>query len=181
QFTLPIELVSFKGSLIGSKATLQWVTATEINAKEFGIEKSSDGLGFAPIGTIAANNKSEGSSYTFDDANLSANVNYYRLKLVDKDGSFKYSNVVALKSNNALITTLSLFPNPVINAVTVSHSKAENGAILQVVSINGKTIATYNVATNATQTSIDASLLLSGQYIINYTNKQQHSTVTFIK
>lgn len=181
QFTLPITLSSFSGSLINTKASLQWATTSEINAKEFVIERSNTANDFLAVGTVTARNSGGGSNYTFDDANLSKGINYYRLKLVDKDGSFKYSNVVAIKLDDKATHGLSIFPNPVTSTLTFTHDKAEDGTTIKIVAVSGKTIAQYTVAKNATQTSIDASQFMSGQYFINYIGNGKNVTTSFIK
>ena len=70
QLIIPVELMSFKGSLINDKAALQWETASERNAKEFIIEKSTDAKAFSSIGTVAAKNTAQKSTYDFDDTKL---------------------------------------------------------------------------------------------------------------
>ena len=178
---IPVELMSFKGSLIQDKAALQWATASERNAKEFIVEKSTDAKEFAAIGTVAAKNTSNITNYSFDDAKLSENVNYYRLKMVDTDGSFKYSNVVALRLGSKSSKGISVFPNPVANNMTINHTEATEGATISIVSINGSTVAQYNVAKNAIQTSLDVTQLVAGQYFIKFTDKGKSITTAFIK
>lgn len=179
--TIPVELMSFKGSLINDKANLQWATASEINAKEFIIEKSTNAKEFAPIGTVAAKGGNAKTTYDFDDSKLNEDVNYYRLKMMDNDGSFKYSNVVAIKLGSKNTKGLSVFPNPVSDNITLTHTAAEEGAIIRIVSINGSTVAQYTVAKDATQTSVDASQLTAGQYFINYISKGTSVTTSFVK
>jgi hypothetical protein len=179
--SLPVDLVSFKGSLINNKAHLEWVTASERNVKEFVVEKSRDAKGFSTIGTVAPTNRSTTATYDFDDANLNESINYYRLKMVDNDGSFKYSNVIAIKLGGKITKGVSVFPNPVSNNINIIHAAAEEGAIIRIVSITGSTVAQYTVAKDATQTSVDASQLMAGQYFINYISKGTLVTTSFVK
>lgn len=178
---IPVELMSFKGSLINDKANLQWITATEINAKEFIVEKSTNAKEFAPIGAVAAKGGNAKTTYDFGDSKLNEDINYYRLKMMDNDGSFKYSNVVAIKLGSKNTKGLSVFPNPVSDNITLTHTAAEVGAIIRIVSITGSTVAQYNVAKDATQTSVDASQLTAGQYFINYISKGTSVTTSFMK
>jgi trimeric autotransporter adhesin len=180
---IPVELMSFKGSLINDKANLQWETATEINAKAFIVEKSTDAKTFEAIGTVAAKGGSSRTSYDFDDEKLNQNVNYYRLKMTDNDGSFKYSNVVAIKLGGKTKGSVSVFPNPVTNNITINHDAAEEGTIIRIVNITGITVAQFNVAKDATQTSVDASQLAAGQYFVNFIAKGRGlaKTTSFVK
>ena len=178
---IPVELMSFKGSLIQDKAALQWATASEREVKEFIVEKSMNAKDFAAIGSVKANNTATISNYTFDDAKLGDDVNYYRLKMLDNDGSFKYSNTVAIKLGGKAGKGLKVFPNPVANTLTIDHAEAVEGAQISIVNINGSIVAQHNVPKNATQTSLDASQLPAGTYFINYISKGKSVTTPFVK
>lgn len=96
-FILPIELVSFTASRNADNVNLQWKTAQETNSHHFEIEKSTDGVIFTAIGNItAAGNSTVLLTYNYTDAaaNPAGGTVYYRLKLADVDGSFKYSAIV---------------------------------------------------------------------------------------
>ncbi len=180
---IPVELTAFKGSLINNKAALQWETAQERNAKAFIVEKSIDAKTFTTIGTVAAKGGASRTSYDFDDKELSQNINYYRLKMVDNDGSFTYSNTIAIKLGGKTKGGVSVFPNPVSDNITINHDAAEEGTIIRIVNITGVTVAQYSVAKDAIQTSVDASQLAKGQYFINFVTKGKGlaTTTSFIK
>lgn len=178
---LPIGLQSFTGSLTGNNVLLNWVTAQEENAKEFGIEKSTNGRSFFVIGTIAAKNASNGYQYSFIDYNVSEGQFFYRLKLVDKDGSFKSSKTVSLKKGLIVETGVKVFPNPVVGSCLVSYPVAFKNASLSVFRIDGKKIVDYNIVAGSTQRNVDIAGLSSGYYIMVYNNNQQTTTCRFIK
>jgi hypothetical protein len=119
---LPITLVVFKGFLADNKAVLQWLTASEKNAQAFIVEKSTNGKDFTGIGTVAAKNKSEASSYTFDDNDLNKGINYYRLKMVDLDGTFVYSKVVSVASKAP--SKVKIYPSVSNGNLTVEGAKS---------------------------------------------------------
>jgi hypothetical protein len=73
-----------------------WNTAREINVKDFTIERSNNATHFISIGQVAATNA---AGYSFADQNPLSGVSYYRLKIMDKDGSFKYSKIVTINTN----------------------------------------------------------------------------------
>jgi len=177
---LPIQLTAFNGSLINGITSLKWITASEINAKEFGVERSANGIDFTAVGTVAAKNGNPSNNYSFDDINPLSGINYYRLKLLDKDGKFRYSSTVVIKTDIKKIG-LSVFPNPVINSLVISHQKASEGTIIRIVGIDGKTLAQYKVAKDAVQTSVNASDLIAGQYFVSFISKNQKATISFIK
>jgi hypothetical protein len=100
-YTLPVNLLTFKGTKSGSKATLYWVTASEKNSSYFSVEKSDDGINFSEIGIVSAQGTSNNIvNYKFDDDHFNK-LCYYRLKMVDKDGSFTYSSVQFLETGNS--------------------------------------------------------------------------------
>jgi hypothetical protein len=111
--TLPVAL-TFSGSLVNNTAQLTWEGRNETNLKDYVIEKSSDGINYVTLGIVAAENKSE-AKYSFVDNNLIEGNNYYRLKAINKDGSYSYSNVVKLTTYHSPLTTIAVYPNPIIN------------------------------------------------------------------
>ena len=95
---IPVELISFNGSFIDNAIRLRWSTATETNNKGFEIERSPDGKGnWQRIEFIEGNGTTTNkNSYSFIDKNVSTGTYSYRLKQIDFDGSFKYSNIVEI-------------------------------------------------------------------------------------
>jgi len=178
---LPISLLSFKAYLVGNKAVLNWSTAQELNASAFIVERSSDGRNFTAIGTVAATNTGTRKTYSFDDRTPVKGMNFYRLKLTDLDGSYKYSSIAAINGSAAEAPGVSVFPNPVVDHITISHSKSVEGASIRIVSVTGVIVAQYTVAKNATQTSLNTSLLGSGRYFINFINQGKVITTSFVK
>ena len=177
--TLPVNLLNFSGSLQGNNAVLSWTTATEINILNYTIERSSDGAVFSAIGTVTAKN-GVSNAYTFTDFSMNTGNNYYRLRITGADGTVSYSGVVVL-SNTTTTLALSLYPNPVINQVTITHSKAAANAVMQVLTIDGKLVASYPVATNATQTALQVGALMSGTYVISFRNGTETTSTIMLK
>lgn len=90
----PVKLASFDAKLIGAKVELAWKTTSEINAASYEIEISNDGLQWATLTEVSA--KGKPSSYKSYDNTPKDGVNYYRLKMRDKDDSYQYSKVVSV-------------------------------------------------------------------------------------
>ncbi len=176
---LPLQLLSFNASLTGKEVITQWTTSNEMNTKEFVVERSADGQSFTATGVVAALNRTGENKYNFTDKNPLAGVTYYRLKIVDKDGSYRYSNVVII--NSKLAAGVAVFPNPATNTISVSHPQALAGATVELIAVDGKKINTYTVTTNALQTTIDIAGLKTGNYMLVYKNDGKTITARFIK
>jgi hypothetical protein len=117
--SLPVELVSFTGSRTNEGVQLRWKTASEQNNAGFEVERKDDGSTWLTLGFVrGAGTTTETQSYTFLDRSASGKV-HYRLKQIDFDGQFEYSNVIEVDA--ALPETFVLeqnYPNP-FNPTTV--------------------------------------------------------------
>ena len=119
---LPLSLLSFEVVKQNNKALLQWRTDNELNTATYIIERSKDGNSYASIGTVSATNTGGTHNYDFTDAQPLAGLNFYRLKMIDKDASFKYSPTRFV--NFALTTDdITVYPNPVVDGkITIAAS-----------------------------------------------------------
>ena len=96
-YALPVELLYFTGKRLEGRNLLEWETASEIDASHFELERSRDGQTFNFIGEILANgNTNLSTTYSFTDEAPSMSRDYYRLKMVDLDGSYAYSKMVII-------------------------------------------------------------------------------------
>lgn len=119
---VPLTLTFFTAQKQNKSVLLNWQTATEINTQHFIIEKSKNAVDFSSINTIAASgNSSATKNYSCTDASPFDGINYYRLKQVDKDGSFVYSKTIAVNFN---AKGSVLYPNPATSVITVISSSA---------------------------------------------------------
>lgn len=179
--TLPLDFLSFtaKSDALGKSANLNWQTTNEVNTKEFIVEKRTATTEFTAIGTKASNNVAGVHNYSFTDNNTFPGVAYYRLKQVDNDGVFKYSQVVSadIKSN----LSFNIYPNPTIDKLNVVHESALASSTIKVLNLNGKTLIENAVNTGATTTDINVSGLSSGSYILLYEGVNQQNALKFIK
>ncbi|MBK7684379.1 MAG: T9SS type A sorting domain-containing protein [Bacteroidetes bacterium] len=98
--SLPIELISFNGVAMNNYNLLEWSTSSEINNDYFTIEKSLSGTQFENIGIVdGAGNSTILKQYQFKDLLPGKELNYYRLKQTDFNGSYTYSNIIAIQPN----------------------------------------------------------------------------------
>lgn len=116
---MPVELIYFNAQLNNKLPLLSWETGNEINVNNYTIQASIDAIHFKEIGTDIASNK---KYYYFTDINPANGFNYYRLKIVDNNGSYKLSEVkaVSLLNNEEKV---ALFPNPAQQFLTVSFNQ----------------------------------------------------------
>jgi trimeric autotransporter adhesin len=142
---LPLELVSFKGTMKNNDAYLNWESANENNTSHFIVERSIDGQNFEAIGKVSATGNMTGSKYAFIDYDAekqSSSIVYYRLKMVDKDQASTYSQIISLNIT-PLNTPITAYPNPVNDVLNLRLSVASSDRIhVQVTDMQGRTI--YN-------------------------------------
>lgn len=107
--TMPVTLSDFRGYREASAYVLGWSTAAEVNFEEFEIQQSADGYQWVPVGTIPARGKDTGGSrYSFTVASI-ASGRYFRLKMIDHDGSYSSSGIIAFAPDRE---PAGIFPNP---------------------------------------------------------------------
>ena len=175
---LPVELISFQASLTQNEAViLDWSTATEINNDFFTLERSRDGVQFEEIGEVeGAGNSNQKIDYQFIDKSPYPGVSYYRLKQIDYDGKYSYSDIrsVNLVSGQGV----QLFPNPVSSGgeieLSITNSEDLNGTYT-IFNTAGKTIQTGQTTNN--KIKID---LASGLYFIELRNENLQVKKKFV-
>lgn len=162
---LPVELVQFNASAKDDRVLLEWQTANEINNEGFEIQKSKDGISWDMIEFVKGNgNSSVLNTYTSLDRTPNQGSNYYRLKQMDIDGRFEYSNIAVVDFNNRL-SNVELFPNPAKNLLTLVNGVGE------VVIYNALGQAVKQLTIEDTQATVQLSELSNGQYYLQVLQK----------
>ncbi len=168
---LPVELLSFVGNRESNGVMLKWETAAEVNNDHFILERSADGINFIDITSVdGAGTTSEAQSYQHLDATAPNTVLYYRLRQVDFDGSFDYSNVVRIdfSSNSAV----SVYPNPASSVMTININGGMTGdASLELYNMNGQLVARKSIILdgNATALEFPVDTYAAGVYTLRST------------
>lgn len=183
---IPVTLISFNGVRNGNNNNLSWQVAAEYNLSHYVLERSFDGRVFESIGNIAALNSGSAHGYTFTDVNAwlrNSSVIYYRLRITDRDGRFRFSQVVRL--SNILINHIAIAPNPVISQVNLQVQTTESGRhLVWVLDAAGKRCmtATYGFLPGSQTVSLDATKLAKGAYVlvVQYPGGKTDQ-ITFIK
>ncbi|HEY0433960.1 MAG TPA: PQQ-dependent sugar dehydrogenase, partial [Chitinophagaceae bacterium] len=171
---LPLKLVSFKAALRNNAGDLQWVTTNEVSTANFILERSIDGQSFQKIATVPAKGNINLNNYSYTDndaAYQSSNTIYYRLKMVDDDGSYIYSNVVTI-TLPLVAGKVVVFPNPASNQVMITVALQSDSKVKWHLSDNAGHIVNHNSAQlrkGKNSFSIDVSNLSSGIYFFRIT------------
>jgi hypothetical protein len=179
---LPVEWLYFTGTEQGTANLLDWATASEQNTSRFEVQRSKDGINFQTIGEVTASGNSfEEKNYQFTDNNPFIGLNYYRLNLINNDGSTEFSNVIALERNDK-DKGYSFFPNPVQNEVFYQFStESEEKIKIEIVDVLGRIISTkiMTASPGINNLRTDMSSLIPGSYLIRATHVNSgilHST-----
>jgi len=164
---VPVTLLSFDAKRVGTVNHLNWSTTQEINTNKFAVERSTDGLNFTTIGFVNAANNINRNDYRYIDATPVKGINYYRLRMIDNDNSFKFSSIKNIR--NLGITTLAVNPNPVVqNMTAVLESETKEKVVLTIADLSGRrifsTTTQVNVGTNKIE--VPATQLAKGSYIL---------------
>jgi hypothetical protein len=146
---LPVTLVKFNGQKDEMSAKLAWSTVSEKNSSVFNIERSFDAKDFETIGGLDARGNSNSLvNYSFVDETAfisSPEVVYYRLKMIDRDGSFEYSKTIAVRAEDELNTpTVKVYPNPFKSEVIVENVPTEAEEI-KVMDLSGRVVFTQQI------------------------------------
>lgn len=144
--TLPVGLLNFDGIQSGDKILLNWSTSSEEGSSHFEIQKSYNGIQFQPIGKVdAAGSSNTQRNYNFIDKQLSEQ-NYYRLKMVDTDGSFIYSKTILIRISG-IQQDVKVVNNPFSDFIDLRFAKIPDGPVqAQLVSSGGSVIHSKQLA-----------------------------------
>ena len=172
---LPIQLSAFSAFNTGKNVLLQWKTASENEVDRFEIERSADNRNFEKAGTVKAANLTAGSTYQFTDDYTVTAKTFYRLKSVDKNGSYAYSSIQTV--DGKISGTIQLVNNPVKDVIKINLKEAKGS--INIVDVTGKRV--YTGAVNATTMTINASTLTPGLYFVQYLNGDQTEVLKVVK
>ena len=172
---VPVELTSFTASTNGNSVTLNWTTATELNNSGFEIQRSSEGENWQNLAFVnGIGTSTETHSYSYTDNEVEEGSYSYRLKQIDFDGSFEYSNIINISVTKQFEYKLSQnYPNPFNPASTISFSIPSSSLVeLKVFNSIGQEVAVLvNQVKDAGSYQIvfNASSLPSGVYFYKLT------------
>lgn len=138
--TLPVELISFSGERISDNVNLFWTTASEINNDFFEIQRSVNNVDFYATAKVqGAGNSNRKIDYFYTESNDDSKLYYYRLKQVDFDGKYSFSNIVAIEGN--LIKNITVYPNPSYGNVTIRN--IEPFQVISIINSSGQILQQF--------------------------------------
>ncbi|MCP4441870.1 MAG: T9SS type A sorting domain-containing protein [Aureispira sp.] len=183
-FLFSIELIQFTGKKTEGGNVLRWETAEEIDNDYFELQRSTNGLNFSTITVIeGVGNSTTLQRYQHTDRLPNNSWNYYRLKQVDKDKTYQYSNVVALDNRHEDVG-LRLMPNPAKDQVTFDYLGADINSKFQVriFDVNGRKVLDQEYTPTGTRIreTISTRDLARGVYIVQFANGAIHKTQKLI-
>jgi hypothetical protein len=172
-YTLPVELLTFDLYTEQELVHLVWETASEINSDYFEVQRSADGKLWENIGTVGAQGTSAtAANYVFTDDAPIEGRSYYRLRMVDLDGSFNYSPVKSVLFRSTSSDYIDLVPNPAsTNAHMLVYAEGETSVHLSIKNMSGSIVwQSVEILEGGFQTiPIDLTSLASGIYVVTYT------------
>ena len=185
---LPVELTKFELSAIdNSQVKIEWETASELNSSHFEVERASDGSNFESIDQVPSSGTSfEKLTYEVIDYEPIDGINYYRLKAIDIDQSFEYSDIKTVSLNPISLSKISSYPNPAVDQVNLSfNSLVGETYLLKITDSKGLTIYTANLLgfEGPNEVNFNISTYPQGMYyitILSSSNKKLQA-VNFIK
>ncbi|MES1220547.1 MAG: T9SS type A sorting domain-containing protein [Bacteroidota bacterium] len=165
--TLPVVLTDFNANLDANQdVELTWNTQEEINSSYFAVQRSTNGANWENIATVdAKGNSAIVSNYSYNDITPVNGVAYYRLKMVDLDGQYMYSEVKVVRSTT--VKGVSFFPNPARNYVNVSLGQTTADLTVQLINQAGQILQQQKVAAgNISTVTMQVNQYAQGIYFI---------------
>ena len=172
---LPLTLLNFAGSKCNSGVCLLWTTENEINFSHFEVEKSNNGISFSHLTDVSSRNLTERTTYTSKDVTPASSANYYRLKIINTDGSFTYSRIV--KIDLAKPITVLVQPNPASDVVYIKGTDGYQQ--IKIIDMAGKLRLQKNIQNSIEE--INISNLPAGIYMIQVINEKETTTIKLVK
>ena len=175
---LPVELMYFHAAMVANKdALLRWATATESNNDGFEVQRSSDGLRFEKIGWVNGSSAAQHlRQYQYLDRDLPAGLYYYRLRQVDLDGGFEFSEIRSLHAAGDA-SAWRLYPNPVADLLYFSGPISSQGISLSIFDASGRLLARRILV----EDHLDLSDLPAGVYYIRIDDVKQGNLFKIVR
>jgi|GEM_PF-5934863 len=168
---LPVELVSFDAKRLTNQAIqISWTTASELNNAGFEVERSDDGVNFDVISTVDGTNTNQVKTYAVIDNAPTSKVAYYRLKQIDNNMTFSYSNTVKLASVSSLVKpVVGLYPNPNQGVFTVQFNATYAAELeTKIYDLNGSLVSVNSIQSHEGDNTVKMNFesLPSGTYMV---------------
>lgn len=160
---LAVALKTFTGAAFSGYNTLLWQTVSEINTSKFLLQYSTDNNSFETVGDVPATNNATGSQYSFKHITATGNIAFYRLAIVDVDGSKKYSDIIKIGAKNE--NKIRIYPTAVNNNI-ITVALTVPAASLQLINIDGRILYEKSLQGMLGNNNITLPSFAKGTYII---------------
>ena len=175
---LPVVIADFTATNNTTSVSLNWATRQESNSAFFAIERSVDGSNWNQVAQVkAAGNSAVTVKYSFNDFTGVSGVAHYRLKMVDLDGQFVYSDVRSIRS--AATATIKVFPNPAAEYVNITLPSKSGNTLLRLVNQAGQVVIEKNVPAGTVTINLSLNQVQPGFYVIRLSDDK--STAQSVK
>lgn len=173
----PLDLVAFSAKKNNDNILLLWQTQNEQNTDRIEIERNLDANRFENIGNVKTkgNGKEGKNDYEFRDEYPQAGVQYYRLKMLDKDGKYKYSTTVKVAYEGQI--QVKMFPNPADHFVVLQNVSGYN--YVSITNMDGRKL--LSKAINNSECKIDISTMPKGVYVVELSKENKKMRLKLIK
>ncbi|MBS1666282.1 MAG: T9SS type A sorting domain-containing protein [Bacteroidetes bacterium] len=180
--TLPVILSSFTAEKQAGSVLLQWVDQSEKNSDYFDIERSVSGSNFISIGKIMSQgNSSTQNAYSFTDENPVSGTNNYRLRMVDLDGNYSYSDIRTVNFTSNSDADLNIYPNPVsTGSITISSKTIKGMVRIQIINSYGQFVQSYYEDLEGILV-LPSNNLSRGSYLVRVIAPNTTVTTTIVK
>ena len=182
---LPVTLISFTGSSKPTVNLLEWKTTSEINYSHFILQRSTDAIKWENVARINSRSNSANSinEYNYADSLISNKVTFYRLLLVDRDGSYKISNIVIIRRENTE-SVIKVFPNPVMKGevfIDLGNSTPNQKVSINLFDLSGKMVkAPDKISQNNGLIRLDLNGLKPSIYMLKIQKGNNMQTVKLV-
>lgn len=178
-FVLPVKLANFAAQQHGTAVVLAWQTAAQLNLRHFDIERSIDGSSFSSIGMVAGTgNSTSTTAYQFTDKQPAPGLNYYRLRMVDLDGSTSYTATKTIVFSGK--RGFTVYPNPAGGTITIQPVAFTGPVQLQIVNSIGQPVFKAS-KTLSGALLLPVDFLAKGVYYLQASAGTENFTVRFVK
>ena len=168
--TLPVELTSFTGKAVYKTSELKWTSEAEIDLGSYELQRSRDGISFSMIAIVFAKNGLK-NNYSYTDIHPDDGSNFYRLKMIEKDGTYNYSNVVILNFGEVKNVQAQIIPNPVKTNINLQMRGLPTGSYrIEITNTIGQSQFTNRInitQNNQAETIISPSSMSNGIYYLS--------------
>lgn len=170
---LPVQLTDFTGVSKGAYNELSWHTASETDMNRYELESSEDATSFTSIyQKYISGNSNTVHGYAYNDYGYYSPVTYYRLKLVNNDGSHSYSNIVAIEHKSSEFSVTNIYPNPASNELNVMvEAPGETEASVSIKDITGREIynGSFSLREGSQKFTLNTMGFAEGSYMVTIT------------